>query len=58
MGVLEGKVDTLIVTCTSIDTKMGDIANKSYVLYIFGVTAVVLILSLVGHVLVRSLSGS
>ena len=57
MGVLEGKVDALVITCTRIDTKLNDIASKSYVLRLFGGTAVVLLLSLVGHVLIRSLSG-
>ena len=57
MGVLEGKVDTLIITCTTIETKLNDIASKSYVLRLFGGTAVVLLLSLVGHMFIRSLNG-
>ena len=57
MGVLESKVDTLAITCTRIETKLGDIASKSYVLWVFGVTAAVLLLSVVGHMFIRSLGG-
>ena len=56
MGVVEGKVDELVTTCTRIETKLDEIASKSYVLRIFGGTAVVLILSIVGHVLIRTLT--
>ena len=55
MGILETKVDNLSTTCTRIETKLNDIASKSYVLWIFGVTVAVLVLSLVGHAVVRLL---
>lgn len=55
MGTLEGKVDDLVVTCAEIKTKLDEIASKSYVLWIFGGTAAVLILSLVGHLMIRTL---
>ena len=57
MGVLEDKVDGLIVTCTEINGKLSDLAGKSYVLQIFGVTAAVLVLTLVGHLFIRSMAG-
>ena len=57
MGVLEDKVDRLIVTCTEINGKLSDLASKSYVLQIFVVTAAVLVLTLVGHLLIRSMTG-
>ena len=50
-----GKVDDLVVTCAEIKTKLDEIASKSYVLWIFGGTAAVLILSLAGHLLIRTL---
>lgn len=55
MGTLEGKVDDLAVTCAEIKTKLDEIASKSYVLWIFGGTAAALVLSLVGHLLIRAL---
>lgn len=55
MGTLEGKVDDLVVTCAEIKTKLDEIASKSYVLWIFGGTAAVLILSLAGHLMIRTL---
>ena len=55
MGVLESKVDDLAITCTRIETKLSDIASKSYVLWVFGVTTGILLVSLVGHALIRSL---
>lgn len=58
MGVLEAKLDALIVTCTQIDERQADLANKSYVLWIFGVTAAVLALTLVGHMFIRSMGGA
>ena len=57
MGVLESKVDDLAITCTRIETKLSDIASKSYVLWVFGVTTGILLVSLVGHALIRSLVG-
>ena len=54
MGTLEGKVDDLGNTCTKIETKLDEIASKSYVLWIFGVTTAVLVLSLVGHLVIRT----
>ena len=56
MGVVEGKVDELVTTCTRIETKLDEIASKSYVLWMFGGTAAVLILTIVGHVLIRTLT--
>ena len=53
MGVLEGKVDALALTCARIEEKLSDIPSKSYVLSVFGVTLGMLIVSLVGHVLIR-----
>ena len=57
MGVLEDKVDGLIVICTEINGKLSDLASKTYVLQIFGVTAAVLALTLVGHLFIRSMTG-
>ena len=55
MTRLEEKVDTLAGTCTRIDTKMDDIASKSYVLRAFGYTAALLVVTVVGHLLIRTL---
>ena len=55
MGVLEGRVREIGDTCTRIETKLDDVAKKSYVLWIFGGTAAVLVLSLVGHAFIRGL---
>ena len=57
MGIVESKVDGLIVTCTEINGKLSDIASKSYVLQVFGVTAAILVLTLVGHLVIRSIGG-
>ena len=54
MGVLENKVDDLTKAGARIETKLNDMPGKSYVLWIFGGTAAVLILSLVGHAVIRS----
>ena len=58
MGVLEGKVDDLRNTCTRIETNLrnmtSNMASKSYVLWIFGGTTAAGILSIVGHLLIRS----
>lgn len=56
MGVVEGKVDELVKTCTRIETKLDEIASKSYVLRVFGMTVAVLILSIVAHLLIRTLT--
>ena len=60
MGVLEGKVDELRNTCTRIEANLqnmtSNMASKSYVLWIFGVTTAAGILTIVGHMLVRSMS--
>ena len=58
MGVVESKVDDLIVTCARIDEKLNNLASKSYVLWIFGGTALTLIVTIVGHLLIRSMTGS
>lgn len=65
MGILEDKVDRLTVTCTRIDERLGaladkldDLPSKSYVLWIFGATAAVLAVSLIGHLFIRSIAGS
>ena len=55
MGVLEDRVHEIGNTCTRIETKLDEVAQKSYVLWIFGVTAAVLVLSIVGHVFIRGL---
>ena len=56
MGVVERKVDELVTTCTRIETKLDEIASKSYVWRLFGGTAVVLLLSIVAHILIRTLT--
>ena len=56
MGMVEGKVDDLRNTCTRIETKLDNVGTKSYVLWILGGTSAVLVLSLVGHLLIRSFS--
>ena len=58
MGVIEGKVDDLTNTCTRIETKLNELASKSYVLWIFGGTAAVIILSILGHMLLRAFTFS
>lgn len=65
MGLVESKVDSLVVTCTQIDErlkalveKQDGLASKSYVLWIFGVSAAVLAVTLVGHMFIRSMSGT
>jgi len=55
MGIVESKVDNLVNTCTRIETKLDTVASKSYVLWIFGGTSAVLVLTLVGHAVVRTL---
>ena len=55
MTGVEGKVDLLINTCTKIETRMDELASKSYILRVFGATAAVLVLSLVGHLLILTL---
>ena len=67
MGVLEGKVDDLRNTCTKIETgldgmkelietKFENLATKAYVLRWFGITILALGVTLVGHLLIRSLA--
>ena len=56
MGVIEGKVDDLVKTCERIEEKLNQTASKSYVLWIFGGTASVGALTIVGHMFVRTLS--
>ena len=59
MAVLESKVDDLRNTCTRIETNLqnmaSSMASKTYVLWIFGVTAAAGSVTLVGHAVVRSL---
>ena len=56
MGTLEGEVRELVVTCTRIETKLDEIASKSYVWRIFSGTAVLCIVTIVGHLLIRTLT--
>ncbi len=56
MGVLEGKVDELVTRCARIEARLDEIASKSYVLWTFGGTAALLVLTLVGHLLIRTLT--
>ena len=65
MGTLEDKVDRLTVTCTRIDEKLAaltekqtDLPSKSYVLWIFGATSVGFLVTLVGHLFIRSITGT
>ena len=55
VATLESKVDDVRDTCTRISTKMEEIPSKAYVLrYAFGIVTL-MILSLLGHLLIRSI---
>lgn len=58
MGTLEGEVRELVATCTRIETRLDEIAGKSYVLWIFGGTAAAFIVTIAGHLLIRILASS
>lgn len=56
MGTLEGEVRELVTKCTRIETKLDEIASKSYVLWIFVGTVAASIVTIVGHLLIRTLT--
>ena len=56
VGALGGKVDELAAKCTRIEAKLDEVATKSDVWKIFGGTAVVLTLSIMGHLFIRTLA--
>ena len=58
MAALEGKVDDLVNTCTRIETKLENMAGKTYVLWILGMTAATLVLSMLAHLVIRSFTTS
>ena len=58
MGTLEGEVRELVTTCTRIETKLDEIASKSYVWRIFGRTAVFCMATILVHLLIQFLTSS
>ncbi len=55
MGALEGKVDSIRDTCARMETKLDGMASKALVLTISGLTGGGLIVTLIGHLLIRSI---
>lgn len=53
---LESKVDDIHTICTRIETRLEGMATMTYVLKVFGISGGVLFLTLVGHLIIRSLS--
>ena len=58
MGTLEGEVRELVTMCTRIETKLDEIASKSYVWRIFGGTAVFCMVTIAVHLLIQFLASS
>ena len=56
MGVIEVKIDGLVTTCARIETKLDESAGKSDVWRLFAGTAIVLVISIVAHVLIGTLT--
>lgn len=56
MAAVEGKVEDLRNQCTRIETKLDGMAGKSYVLWLFVGAVSASILSIVGHLLVRTIA--
>ena len=54
MDRLEGKVDQIHTTCTEIKTELKNLATNSFVWRMFAAVGVLLLISLVGHLLIRS----
>jgi len=55
MSALEEKADSIRDSCTRIETKLDGMASKTFVLTIFGLTGGGLLISLIGHLLIRSI---
>lgn len=55
VGTVEEKVDTIKDICTRMEAKMESFATKSYVLWYMGTAILLVILSLVGHILIRAI---
>ena len=56
MGMIEGKLDGLVTTCARIETKLDESASKSDVWRLFTGTAIVVVISIVAHILICTLT--
>ena len=54
MDRIEGKVDQIHTICTEIKTELKSLATSSFVWRMFAAAGVLLLISLVGHLLIRS----